>query len=311
LINFCDIIKSEFYERKVSYEKYINSELKQKKEGDYTLALLQNGGNVLDKIFIRKHWYANIYEQQVIQANEVNFILSIVGNEHKNILEVACGGGRIIVPLAQAGHRVTGFDFDEYMLEKIPDKANGLSNISFYKADAVMQDWGKDFDVVILAGNILLNIESEMPYEQAQELFIKKAAASVKQNGYMYLDFDCYERPEQTSAIKEEWVCFDGTDDLGTYGKYVVISGDYSNQTHIDRSYRRYEITPKDGETFLFETTSVKHFPTFNQVKKWLDNAGWKIEQLYGGYQKNPFDEKTIGNRAIIWAKKSSSNITV
>lgn len=31
----------------------------------------------------------------------------------KNILEVACGGGRILVPLAQAGYKMTGFDFDE------------------------------------------------------------------------------------------------------------------------------------------------------------------------------------------------------
>jgi SAM-dependent methyltransferase len=259
----------------------------------------------LDKDFIRKHWYAYIYEQQVIQADEVNFILSIVGNKPQNILEVACGGGRIAVPLALAGHKVTGFDIDEYMLEKIAAKAKGLSNISFYKADAVLHDWGKDFDVVILAGNILLNIESELRYEQAQELFIKKAAASVKQNGYMYLDFDCYERPDQASNKKQEWVCFEGTDDLGTYGKYIVISGDYSNQTHIDKSYRRYEIIPKNGEMFSFETTSIKHFPTFKQVKMWLDNAGWEIIHLYGDYQKKPMDEKVIGNRAIIWAKKS------
>jgi SAM-dependent methyltransferase len=265
----------------------------------------------LDKNFIRKHWYANIYEQQNIQAHEVNFILSIVGDEPKNILEVACGGGRVTVPLAQAGHKVTGFDFDEYMLEKIPAKAYGLSNITSYKADAVMQDWGKDFDIVILAGNILVNIESELDYAKAQELFIKKAAASVKQNGYIYLDFDCYDRPDQTSDNKREWVCFEGTDDLGTYGKYIVISGDYNSQTHSDRSYRRYELTPKNEEMFSFETSSIKHFPTFEQVKIWLDNAGWKIVHLYGNYEKNPMDEKVIGNRAIIWAKKCRSNVTV
>jgi SAM-dependent methyltransferase len=259
----------------------------------------------LDKNFIRKHWYADIYEQQVVQRDEVNFILTIIGKEPKNILEVACGGGRITVPLAQAGHKVTGFDSDEFMLEKIPARANGLTNISFYKADAILQDWGKDYDVVVLAGNILLNIESRMPYEQAQELFIRKAAASVKQNGFMYLDFDCYVRPDQTSDKKHEWTCFEGTDDLGTYGKYIVISGDYDSQTHIDRSFRRYEITPKNGEIFTFEATSVKHFPPFEQVNKWLEDAGWEIIHLYGSYDKDEMNEKNTGNRAIIWAKSS------
>jgi SAM-dependent methyltransferase len=258
----------------------------------------------LDKDFFAKHWYAYIYEQQVIQANEVNFILSIVGNEPKNILEVACGGGRISVPLAQAGHFVTGFDVDEYMLERIHNKAKCLNSLSYYKADAILQDWGKDFDIVILAGNILLNIESGLDYQQAQELFIRKAADCVKTEGYMYLDFDCYDRSEQISAIRHEWICFEGTDDLGTYGKYIVISGDYSEQTHIDKSYRRFEITPKNDEMFTLERTSIKHFPTLKQVKIWLDKAGWIIEQQYGSYEKIPICEATQGNRAIIYAKK-------
>ncbi|MFZ5351084.1 MAG: class I SAM-dependent methyltransferase [Bacillota bacterium] len=259
----------------------------------------------MNKDSIVKHWYAYMYEQQVIQADEVNFILSIVGNEPKNILEVACGGGRISVPLAHAGHSVTGFDFDEYMLERIPHKAKGLTNLTYYKSDAVIQDWGKDFDVVVLAGNILLNIESEMDYRQAQELFIKKAANSVKTNGYLYLDFDCYDRSVQVSVKRNEWVCFEGTDDLDTYGKFIFISGDYNSQTHIDTSYRRFEIYPKYGEMFSFERTVVKHFPDLAQVKLWLEKAGWNIEYLYGGYERQLVDEKAIGNRAIIWARKS------
>lgn len=257
----------------------------------------------MDKTFYRKHWFADIYEKQENQTYDVDFILSILGNEPRNVLEVACGGGRIAVPLAEAGHKVTGFDSDKFMLEKISARAKGLSNISFYQADAALDDWGNDFDVVILAGNILLNIESEIPYEQAQELFIKKASESVKPNGYLYLDFDCYERPEQSSKDKHEWVCFEGTDDIGTYGKFIVISGDYSTETHIDKSSRRYEITPKDNEMFIFETISIKHFPTFVQVKGWLDKYGLEIVNLYGDYEKNPMSIKT--KRAIIWAKKT------
>lgn len=204
--------------------------------------------------------------------------------------------------MGQANHIVTGFDNDKFMLERISEKAKGLTNLSYYKANAISQDWGKDFDIVILAGNILLNIESEMDYKQAQELFIRKAAKSVKSNGYLYLDFDCYDRPEQTSSKRKEWVCFEGTDDLGTYGKYIVISGDYSKQTCIDKGYRRFEITPKDGEMFSIENTSIKYFPTLKQVDIWLDNSGWSTEQQYGNYEKDPISENTY--RAIIWAKK-------
>lgn len=252
----------------------------------------------------KNHWYAYIYEQQVIQADEVAFILDTVGNVPKRILEVACGGGRILAPLARAGHIVTGFDSDKAMLDRCELKIKPLSNANCYYADAVAGDWGREFDVVVLAGNILLNIVSDMDYSQAQALFIRKAVEALKNGGHLYLDFDCFHRPTESSGNKREWVCFEGMDDRGTYGKYIVVGGDYSANMRIDRSSRRYEITPANGNTEIFEVLSVKHFPTLSQVHSWLSDAGFVIVQEYGGYDRNPVNEAEIGNRAIIWARK-------
>lgn len=253
----------------------------------------------------KNHWYAYIYEQQVVQADEVTFILDIAGNTPKYLLEVACGGGRILAPLAKAGHIVTGFDSDKAMLEKCVQKIKPFSNASCFHADAVHEDWGKDFDIVVLAGNILLNIVSDMDYSQAQALFVQKAAKALKCGGHLYLDFDCYDRPAVSLDNKREWVCFEGMDDRGTYGRYIVVNGDYSPDTRIDQSSRRYEIRPANGGTEVFEHSSIKHFPTLAQVHAWLADAGFTIEQEYGDYKRNPVNEAVIGNRAIIWARKS------
>lgn len=252
----------------------------------------------------KNHWYAYIYEQQVIQADEVAFILDTVGNVPKRILEVACGGGRILAPLARAGHIVTGFDSDKAMLDRCELKIKPLSNANCYYADAVVEDWGREFDVVVLAGNILLNIVSDMDYSQAQALFIRKAGEALKNGGHLYLDFDCFHRPTESSGNKRKWVCFEGVDDRGTYGKYIVVGGDYSANTRIDRSSRRYEITPANGNTEIFEVLAVKHFPTLSQVHSWLSEVGFVIEREYGGYERQPVNEAIIGNRAIIWARK-------
>lgn len=300
---YCDM--DNFLIGGVNHETYIYSRYTKIKEGDYTLTLLKKWRKDLNKEFYLRHWYADIYEQQVIQQNEIDFILKTVGNVPKKILEVACGGGRISEPLARAGHKVIGFDFDEFMLEKAIIKSKGLHNISYFKADAVYNDWGRDFDIVILAGNILLNIESDMDYRQSQQLFIEKAANSVKQGGHMYLDFDCFFRPDKkASNKKQEWVCFEGTDNLNTYGKYIVINGDYDSQTCISTGFRRYEITPENSNSYSVERIVTKHFPNLNTVKSWLEQSGWEIEYLYGGYDRQPIDETVIGNRAIIWAKK-------
>lgn len=61
----------------------------------------------MNREFIARHWYADVYEQYENQTNDVEFLLRVL-REHldgkaQNILEVVCGGGRMSVPLAQAG----------------------------------------------------------------------------------------------------------------------------------------------------------------------------------------------------------------
>ena len=249
----------------------------------------------MDQNDLMRHWYAYIYDQEVVQ-DDVAHILSTVGAAPQRILEVACGSGRIAIPLARAGHSVTGFDIDEFMLARIPAKAGGMENLKCYRADAIADDWGSGFDVVILSGNVLVNIVTDEDYQQAQELFIRKAAACVKQGGHMYLDFDCVNWPKEKPGQHGEWVCFEGTDDLGTYGKYIVVGGEYSRKTRVNRGTRRYEITPKDGGAFTVTTQSLKYFPTYEQVVAWLEKAGWEIE-WHASVRRRTF-------HAIIWAKK-------
>lgn len=254
---------------------------------------------------VRNYWYAYIYEQQVIQGDEVAFILETIGKEPRNVLEVACGGGRILAPIAKAGHTATGFDIDKYALERCGQKSKQYSNARCYCADALKDNWGTDYDIAILSGNVLINIVTDGDYMDAQKLFVQKAAGALKQGGHLYLDFDCYDRIEETSSSNNEWVCFEGTDDRGTYGKYIVISGEYDPVTRMNiTSSRRFEITPQNGEMFAYTYESLKHYPTLYQVHEWLSEAGFTVEWEYGGYDRRPIDESVIGNRAIIWAKK-------
>ena len=265
----------------------------------------------MNRQFIAKHWYADVYEQFENHTNDVEFFLNILrertGGTPQNILEVACGGGRISVPLAQAGHTVTGFDADEHMLLRCYRRMRDMPNIFCYQADATVSDWGKNFDVVVMAGNILINIESGMDYAAAQETFIRKAEAALRPGGYLLMDYDQH---SEASAVKffnnlGESNYFKGIDDLGTTGKTASYGSVYDPVTRICAGAGHLDLTAINGERIIMSEIRYKHIPAWAQVCDWLTGAGFIVERTYRNYSKEPLaDNESDYVKATIWAQK-------
>ena len=269
----------------------------------------------MNRKFIAQHWYANAYEQFETQTNDVEFLLKVLRENTdgtpQNILEAACGGGRISVPLAQAGHNVTGFDADEFMLLRCYRRMKDIPNITCYRADALNADWGSGFDVVVMAGNILINIETETDYAEAQQTFIRKAAAALRPDGHLFLDYDQH---SDASAVKffnrlgesgRLGVDSEYTDELGTSGKFKNYGGVYDPVTRICTWASHRDLTTNNGERIIESTVGYKHIPTLKQVYGWLADTGLTIEKTYSNYTEEPLDEKHEDFvRATIWAKK-------
>ncbi|MHC1694106.1 MAG: class I SAM-dependent methyltransferase [Eubacteriales bacterium] len=252
-------------------------------------------------------WVADMYDQNVTESNDVVFLLSLIGSTPKRILEVCCGSGRILVPLARIGHNVYGFDADEFMLEKIQAKAQGLGNIEWSAADAINSDWGENYDVVVLAGNILYNIVSDMDYAKSQELFIQKTAAALTPGGYIYIEYQpgghkVIQTDEESHMYSSERVIWKGKDSDGNYGKMILLVGEYDMNTRLDRFTRRFELTLKSGELIRQDIPCVKHFASLDQVHGWLSNAGFTVEYEYEGFDRKPVTDDSHG--VIIYARK-------
>ena len=259
-----------------------------------------------EKSIISK-WVADMYDQKVTEVDDVEFLLKIIGDAPKKILEVCCGSGRILVPLAKAGHTVTGFDADELMLAKIPAKAAGIDNITWRKADAVYDDWGTGYDVVVLAANILNNIISDVDYEKAQEQLIKNAAAALAPGGYIYIDYspgghNVKYLEKESSNWDQEFVIWEGVDGDGNHGRMVLLAGEYDARTQNDSFIRRFELTLANGEKITQDIPSVKHCVTLGQIHDWLRNYGFSTLQEYRDYNGNPIDDNSY--RVILYARK-------
>ncbi len=246
-------------------------------------------------------WNADMYDLNETDTDDVTFALMLMGKAPQKVLEIACGSGRFLIPLARAGHDVTGLDFDEYMLKKISHKITD-EKIKWHKADVIYDDWGTGFDVVILGANLLFNIVSDMNYEQAQELMIRKSAAALALGGHIFVDCGYTKNPEKWFHNPKPNIVWEGTDRHGNFGKMMLLESVYDAESRINRFIRRFEMTLADGSTLVQEIPSEKHFASLEQIHKWLEEAGFVIEQECGDYQGHPISE--ITNRAIVWAKK-------
>ena len=245
-------------------------------------------------------WSADMYEIDETETHDVEFMLACLGTTPKHVLEIACGSGRILVPLAKAGHTVVGLDLDEAMLRKIPAKAEGLDNIAWRTADAIADDWGTGYDVVVIAGNFLMNIVSEEGPERAQRALLEKAKLALKPGGMLYIDYNHTFYPEQWYVHPGERVIWEGTDSNGTSGRMLLCDSTYDGATGLIRSTRRYELETSSGEKIRKEMPSVKRYLAIEQLHEWLAEEGFRIEKEYGDYAGNPIGQTT--GRAIICA---------
>jgi len=70
-----------------------------------------------------------------------------------SVLDAGCGTGRVAIELARRGVDVVGVDLDPHLLEAARAKAPGLA---WELADVTTVDLGRTFDVVVLAGNVMI-----------------------------------------------------------------------------------------------------------------------------------------------------------
>ena len=91
-------------------------------------------------------------------SEEVDWILDVLG-QPRTMLEPGCGSGRMLLPLADRGVDVTGFDISEPMVELARRRAGTRATVVL--ADMTDFDLGRTFDAGISPINTLLHLSPD------------------------------------------------------------------------------------------------------------------------------------------------------
>lgn len=204
---------------------------------------------------------ARYYDLDVSDEYEdVEMYLALAAALDGPILELACGSGRICVPLAAAGHRVTGVDRDAGMIDRARSSwaarrdAAPAGSLDLVEADMTTVALNERFGLVVLAFNGLLLL----PDRAAQEVVLRTIAAHLEPHGRAVIDI-WLPAPEDLvlydGRLVNDWIREDP--ETGTWiakmtsARYSPASATATVETYFDewrqtatpgRTHRRDEI---------------------------------------------------------------------
>ena len=133
---------------------------------------------------------ARLYDLDLTDdPGDLDLYLALADRADGPILELAVGTGRLAIPLAEAGHLVTGVDLDPAMLDRARRRAAGAAGsdrLTLVEADLVglrLPDAGR-FGLAFIALNSLL----VLPNRAAQQAALQALADHLSPGGLAVVD---------------------------------------------------------------------------------------------------------------------------
>lgn len=222
-------------------------------------------------------------------AGDIEFYLEQAKLAGGKVLDLACGTGRISIPLAQSGIDVTGVDLSTEMLARAQEKAQeqGVTDgLKLLQGDMRAFDLQEKFSLIMIPFRSFLHLLHIQEQMKALTCIRKHLAPGGKfiMNVFVPKINHFYEENEKMSL-------------RGTYplpsGEEVAM-WDYTRYDHfqqlaeVTRIYERTDAKGVVTERVKGRFTLRYIFPA--ELHHLLRLNGLKVTQRYGSFAKTPFD---------------------
>lgn len=229
-------------------------------------------------------YYDAEYADSPMLREDVPFFLDHLPKSSRHVLELAAGTGRAAIPIAQAGHRVTGVDVDRSMLRIARRKSDavglGASNLRWIQQDILKPDLDGRFDWVCLFFNTFLNFTTL----ERQDALLRAVRLHLKPRGRFWLDIfqpNLNLLAQERSVDLEPTAFFVPALDRTVMRTTEVRRNTATQMQTVIFHYRWFDkMGQEHREKTRFELTFV--FP--RELRLLLERNGLKIERLYGNY---------------------------
>ena len=229
---------------------------------------------------------ANIYDGMNNDLTDLKFYKKwLPKNKGARILELCCGTGRLTLPIAKDGYKISGVDYTSSMLEQAKIKASkaGL-DVEFIEADIRTLDLPEKYDLIFIPFNSIHHLY------QNKDLF--KAFNTVKNHlkeGGLFL-LDCF-NPNMQYIVEGEKEQKEIAKYTTKDGRRVTIKQTmrYENKTQINCIEWHFFI---NGEYYSIENLDMRlFFP--QELDSYLALNGFNIIHKFGDFEEAIFSDNS------------------
>ncbi len=214
-------------------------------------------------------------------------IAEIVGDP---IVELGCGSGRVLLPIAADGFDVTGVDTSQAMLNALERRATGIDGGKVTALNADMRGplpLPEDtFGVAIFSLNGLLHLETQADQIAA----LAEAARILDPRGQLVIDI-FHPTPEYLTQLaggphlEGVWTRHDGRE----IEKWAHRRVNAASQTIETRLW--YDAVRDDGTVERTRTAFRLRYIHAAELELMLHRAGFVEWKLYGSYDLDPLED--------------------
>ena len=243
--------------------------------------------------------YAILYDTEFgDKADDIHFILEYAKKQRGGVLELGCGTGRVLIPIAEAGVKITGIDNSLNMLKVARDKIAQKPlcvRRDIELVHARMQNFSlkKKFSLIICTFNTFMHITKRK--DQLQVL--KNVHLHLERNGLFINEifipsFTFKERTSQQEIVDRK--------NQMSFKKVEKLQYHYDTQI-LDVSYIYEKINNKSEVKDRYVHSFQLRYTLYPEMKELLSKSGLVIVDVFSNFNKKSFDGK---NRMIIVSKK-------
>jgi SAM-dependent methyltransferase len=250
---------------------------------------------------------ADIYDFSYEGFDEdVDFYENLARAGDGTVLELGVGSGRVAIPMAASGFKVTGIDTSESMLVKARERASAAKlrkgSVVLLDEDMTSFDLGNQFGLVFCAANTFQHLQTTAEQRNCLECAAKHLAAggvfAMSIRSPASVDWDEAGLP---APLLLDWV----RDDPATGDqvmKFVAAQPDPGRM--VRRMTYVYDRVRPDGEIRRSVFVTDLRYSTQAELTLLLQQVGLRVTHVYGDYDLCPVGQ---GDNLVFVARAEGS----